>query len=129
MSCTVYSARGRAIKAFRCGYDGAVRSIIIVQFVLQFITANCLLRFICRIFDATIIRNYLLRSGVPKSLSFFLPKNQLYLHFIFVMFLGFVSRQGIRMLIADFVLLAQDHLIVLVNLMCPLETFPLKDFC
>ena len=68
-------------------------------------------------------------SGVPKSLSFFLPKNQLYLHFIFVMFLGFVSRQGIRTLIADFVLLAQDHLIVLVNLMCPLETFPLKDFC
>ena len=35
---------------------------IIVQFVLQFITANCLLRFIRRIFDATIIRNYLLRS-------------------------------------------------------------------
>ena len=68
-------------------------------------------------------------SGVPKSLSFFLPKNQLYFHFIFVMFLGFVSKQGIRMLIAGFVLLAQDHLIVLVNLMCPLETFPLKDFC
>ena len=67
--------------------------------------------------------------SVRKSLSFFLPKNQLYLHFIFVMFLGFVSRQGIRMLIADFVLLAQDHLIVSVNLMCPLETFQLKDFC
>ena len=74
------------------------------------------------------VKNYF-GSGVPKSLPFFLLKNQLYFHFIFVMFLGFVSKQGIRMLIAGFVLLAQDHLIVLVNLMCPLETFPLKDFC